>query len=82
MRSKTLILSLRDNDHLKRLKDPYNDNLYHAEALLPFTEAVKLDVGNANVRPPSEKKKPVDEMFDTINQSPATFHLKTRGRGE
>jgi len=70
----------RDNDHCKRLKDPQKDaTLFHLEAWLPFSEAVKLDRGNANVRPPSETKKPFRDMMETVENDPASFHLKNRG---
>lgn len=69
----------RDNDHCKRLKDPFGAGLFHLEAWLPFSEAAKLDRGNANVRPPSERKKPFKDMIDTVETDPATFHLKNRG---
>jgi hypothetical protein len=49
------------------------------EALLPFREAVKLMIGNANVRPASETKRPVIEMFETVEEDPESFHLKNRG---
>src|SRR5260370_40301995 len=49
------------------------------EAWLPFSEAAKLDRGNANVRPASERKKPFRDMVDTEEKSPSTFHLKNRG---
>lgn len=69
----------RDNDHCKRLKDPCATNLYHLEAFLPFTEAVKLEKGNANLRPPSEKKKPFQDMLETVEKDPGSFHKKNRG---
>ncbi len=69
----------RDNDHCKRLKDPSGTNLYHLETFLPFTEAVKLEKGNANLRPPSEKKKPFQDMIATVEDDPASFHKKNRG---
>src|SRR5258707_132733 len=72
-------VTYRDTDHCKRLSDPYNEGAYHLELLLPFTEAEKLVRGNANVRPPSEKKHPVREMVDTVESAPETFHLKNRG---
>lgn len=62
----TIEVSLRDNDHCKRLKDPIDGQLFHLEVFLPFSEAVKLDKGNANLRPPSEKKKPFQDMVDTV----------------
>jgi hypothetical protein len=70
---------LRDNDHCKRLKDPVKTNAYHLEVFLPFSEAIKLEKGNANLRPPSEKKKPFQDMIETVEKDPASFHLKNRG---
>ena len=74
----SVVLSLRDNDHCKRLRDPGNPHLHHLETLIPFSEAAKLDKGNANLRPPVEKK-PLRDMLDTVEESPETFHLKNRG---
>jgi hypothetical protein len=71
--------STRDNDHCKRLKDPLEGNRFHLEAFLPFSEAIKLEKGNANLRPPSEKKKPFRDMVETVEKDPASFHLKNRG---
>ncbi len=79
MKTKTIELSIRDNDHCKRLADPHNAATYHMEALLPFREIAKLDRGNANVRPPSEGKKPFKDMLETVESSPEAFHLKNRG---
>jgi hypothetical protein len=76
---KTITLSIRDNDLCKRLSDPINPATFHMEALLPFTEVVKLDRGNANLRPPSETKQPFQEMLETVAVSPESFHLKNRG---
>jgi hypothetical protein len=78
MKYRTIELVLRDQDHSKRLKDPINPSIYHLETLLPFTEAGKLAKGNANVRPPAEKK-PLKQMMITVDESPETFHLKNRG---
>jgi hypothetical protein len=72
-------LSLRDNDHCKRLKDPLEGRLYHLEAFLPFSEAEKIEKGNANVRPPSENKKPFRDMVETVEMNPISFHKKNRG---
>jgi hypothetical protein len=77
--TRTIEVFSRDNDHCKRLKDPTSATLYHLEAFLPFTEAVKLDTGNANLRPPSERKKPFQEMVVTVEDDPASFHKKNRG---
>src|SRR6266481_9290942 len=77
--TRTIEVSPRDNDHCKRLKDPSAVTLYHLEAFLPFTEAVKLEKGNANVRPPSERKKPFEDMVTTVENDPASFHRKNRG---
>lgn len=75
----TIELFPRDNDHCKRLKDPSGANLYHLEAFLPFTEAVKLEKGNANLRPPSERKRPFQAMLETVEKDPSSFHKKNRG---
>lgn len=77
--TKVVELSPKDNDHIKRLKDPAEDGLFHLETWLPFSEAAKLDRGNANVRPASESKKPFREMVKTVEDDPSTFHLKNRG---
>src|SRR5437867_11804338 len=77
--AKAVVLLVRDNDHCKRLSDPVNPATFHMEALLPFTEAVKLERGNANVRPPSEKKPPFKAMMETVADDPEVFHLKNRG---
>jgi hypothetical protein len=77
--SKILDLFLRNNDHCKRLKDPFGSGFFHLEAWLPFSEAAKLDRGNANVRAASERKKPFKDMMLTVETDPMTFHLKNRG---
>lgn len=77
--TKVVELFPKDNDHVKRLKDPAESTLFHLEAWLPFSEVAKLDRGNANVRPASERKKPFRDMIDTVEKSPSTFHLKNRG---
>ncbi len=77
--TRTIEVFSRDNDHCKRLKDPTSPNLYHFEAFLPFTEAVKLEKGNANLRPPSERKKPFQDMIATVEDEPSSFHKKNRG---
>jgi hypothetical protein len=75
----TFEISLRDVDHCKRLKDPQNNSIFHLEAWLPFSEAAKLDRGNANVRPASERKKPFRDMMETVEKDPTRFHIKNRG---
>ena len=77
--TKVVNLSPRDNEHVKRLNDPAEAGLFHLETWLPFSEAVKLERGNANVRPASERKKPFRDMMETVEISPSTFHLKNRG---
>jgi hypothetical protein len=72
-------LLFREEDHFKRLADPTDKNIFHAEAWLPFSEAAKLDKGNANVRSASEKRKPYKDMLATVATSPETFHRKNRG---
>jgi hypothetical protein len=77
--TKVLELNPRDHEHIKRLYDPADPGLFHLETWLPFSEAVKLDRGNANVRPASERKKPFRDMVTTVENSPSTFHRKNRG---
>ena len=77
--TKTLEIRPQDNDHCKRLKDPLEAGLFHLETWLPFSEAVKLERGNANVRPPAESKKPFRDMVETVESNPSSFHLKNRG---
>jgi len=72
-------VSVRDIDHCKRLKDPQNNSVFHMEAWLAFSEAAKLDRGNANVRPASERKKPFRDMMETVENDPVMFHIKNRG---
>jgi hypothetical protein len=72
-------LNPRDNEHIKRLNDPADAGLFHLETWLPFAEAAKLERGNANVRPASERKKPFRDMVNTVENSPSTFHRKNRG---
>jgi hypothetical protein len=71
--------SLTHDDHCKRLKDPSRSDVYHLEVFLPFIEAVKLDRGNANVRPPSTHKTAYKAMVETVENSPDIFHVKNRG---
>jgi len=77
--TKEVELSLLDTDHCKRLKDPFSGGLFHLESWLLFSEAAKLDRGNANVRPASERKKPFRDMIETVESDPSSFHLKNRG---
>ncbi len=78
-KSKSVILTVSDGDLVKRLKDPYSDHLYHLEAILPFREVVKLDRGNANVRPPDRHKPAYRAMVETVEQDPQSFHVRNRG---
>jgi hypothetical protein len=65
-------------DFGRRLKDPANTSIFHFETYLPFSEAVKLDRGNANVRPPKDNH-PFKEMIKSVEETPELFHLKNRG---
>ncbi len=47
-------------------------------AYLPFSEAAKLERGNANVRPPAEKH-PFKAMEETLQKHPEHFHILNRG---
>src|SRR5262245_54785048 len=77
--SKSVVLSVPDNDFVKRLKDPYSDHLYHLEAILPFGEVAKLDRGNANLRPPDRRKPAYKAMTETVESDPESFHVQNRG---
>lgn len=77
--TRSIELTLLDNDHCKRLKDPIDGKLFHLEVFLPFSQAVRLEKGNANLRPPSERKKPFQDMLETVEKDPGSFHLKNRG---
>jgi hypothetical protein len=77
--TKSVEVTLSDPEHCKRMKDPQNNSIFHLEAWLPFSEAAKLDRGNANVRPPSERKKPFRDMIETVEKDPSRFHIKNRG---
>lgn len=65
-------------DFGRRLKDPANTAIFHFETYLPFSEAVKLERGNANVRPPKDNH-PYKEMMSSVEDTPQLFHLKNRG---
>jgi hypothetical protein len=65
-------------DFGRRLKDPANTAIFHFETYLPFSEAVKLERGNANVRPPKDNH-PFKEMMNSVDETPELFHLKNRG---
>lgn len=60
-------------------KDPRDKSVIHAEAYLPFFEINKLKRGNANVRPPEQKKRPYQAMLKTVEKEPDHFHLMNRG---
>jgi hypothetical protein len=60
-------------------EDPLNESTIHIETLLPFSEAVKLERGNANVRTASSATRPFKAMVDTAEKAPRSFHLFNRG---
>lgn len=72
-------LSLDEGGFCAVFKDPRNPNIKHAETLLPFYEINKLKRGNANVRPPEEKKRPYVAMLHSVERTPNEFHVKNRG---
>lgn len=76
---KQILLKVRDAAHCKILTDPSNPGVHHIEVLLPFDEAAKLPRGNANVRPPSENRRPFKAMLNTVEFNPRAFHLNNRG---
>jgi AIPR protein len=77
MANRAIELSMPE-DLGRRLKDPANSSIFHYETYLPFTEAVKLDRGNANVRP-AKDNQPYREMIKSVEDTPEFFHLKNRG---
>ena len=77
--TRSIQLSVPDTDHVKRLKDPQAQSVFHLETWLLFSEAAKLQKGNANVRPASESRKPFKDMVSTVEEDPASFHIKNRG---
>jgi hypothetical protein len=77
MSNRTIELAVAE-DFGRRLKDPANPAVFHFETYLPFSEAVKLERGNANVRPAKENA-PFSKMLDTVEETPEHFHLKNRG---
>ena len=79
MKFKILNLHIPSSDLCKRLQDPTDQTRFHFEAFLPFSEATKLERGDANVRPPSEKKKPFKDMIASAEDAPGLFHIKNRG---
>jgi len=60
-------------------RDPRDNGISHAEACLPFYEITKLKRGNANVRPPEQKRRPYQAMLKTVEKEPDHFHLMNRG---
>ncbi len=75
----TCAIKLRvTEDFGRRLKDPANTSIFHFETYLPFSEAAKLERGNANVRPPKDNH-PFNEMMRSVEDAPQQFHLKNRG---
>ncbi len=77
MSTRTIELHV-DEESGRRLKDPSSNSIFHFETYLPFSEAAKLEPGNANVRPAKETY-PFKRMKDTAEDEPETFHLKNRG---
>lgn len=78
-RSRTVTLSVKDNGSVRTLREPYSDHLLLLEAIVPFSEVAKLDIGNANVRPPNANKAAYKAMVDTVESDPASFHIFNRG---
>lgn len=77
--NKTIELQIENPSYVKVLDDPAIDGISHVETLLSFREAAKLKLGNANVRPPIQNKKPFKAMTHSVEWSPALFHIKNRG---
>jgi hypothetical protein len=73
-----LKLSLKAGGSCAVFDDPYYKGLKVIQAYLPFSEASKLERGNANVRPPAEKH-PFKAMEETLQTKPMDFHILNRG---
>jgi hypothetical protein len=78
MKTETIALHLTEEQG-RRLTDPVNHHVHHFETYLPFSEAAKLQRGNANVRPAKETSSTVRAMQETARETPDDFHLKNRG---
>ena len=78
-RPSLLQLALADNEFCKRLKDPFQNDVFHLETYLTFTEAAKLPPGNAGSRRPNQKTNAYKAMLETAETTPQTFHVKNRG---
>lgn len=72
-------LSIDEGAVCALFKDPRNSEIKHAETFLSFYEINKLKRGNANIRPPEEKKRPYLAMIGSVEKNPEQFHLKNRG---
>lgn len=64
---------------IKRLDDPYNENGYAYECLVPVTQAAKLVIGAANPRKQNLEKPLSRKILNTLVQEPKIFHLWNRG---
>jgi hypothetical protein len=73
-----LKLTLKAGGSCAVFEDPYYKGLKVIQAYLPFSEASKLERGNANVRPPAEKH-PFKAMEETLQTKPQDFHILNRG---
>jgi hypothetical protein len=72
-------ITLAVGKNLEIQRDPFNPKIASFFALVPITEAAKLDRGNANVRNPVDNRKPVQKMLHTIEMTPHLFHRKNKG---
>lgn len=71
-------LTLKGGGSCSQFQDPAIKGLTVLQAYLPFSEATKLERGNANVRPPVEKH-PFKAMEETLQKRPEHFHILNRG---
>src|ERR1700761_24154 len=78
MKTSKVELNVTDPSFCQLMKDPYQKHT-HLETFLSFEEVAKLKRGNANVRPPEQKKKPFKAMLQTVEQTPELFNIKNRG---
>jgi hypothetical protein len=79
MKTQKIELYFEDPDQVSVVRDPKLEDVYHVQTFLSFKEINKLKRGNANVRPPEQKRKPFKAMKETVEYAPNTFQLKNRG---
>jgi hypothetical protein len=72
-------IDVPENGAAFEFADPEFKGTRHIETRLPFSEAAKLERGNANVRNASHRARPLKEMKETLEEAPESFHMRNRG---